>query len=337
MSEQPGKLALPSHPDNALFSVAHANRNRTHRIKRFIDWLGAKSWMSADLAAYRDYLLKERGLAPSSVANHLASVRARYKDLMESNELRDHLFSQTPDDAPFERRKAAVDEVMLRLHNATTPKKAQVKVVRVQDHADSEHLRLTVGQSLTLLEQPAAKHGGANLKARRDTAMIALLLCTGIREGELCNVLVDDLRQTFKGEAALRIQVGKGAKQRMIPYGGLAWCLDFVDDWRSAAGIAEGYVFRGFKRDMKGVRSTRMDESTVQRVLAEYQIEIDGRLTAVQPHDCRRTYARLLYDAGVGVDAIKSNLGHDSVATTWLYIGAGNVKDRTPPNVYGSA
>lgn len=77
-----------------------------------------------------------------------------------------------------------------------------------------------------------------------------------------------------------------------------------------------------------------MDESTVQRVLAEYPIEVEGRETFVRPHDLRRTYARRLYDANVKIEAIRNNLGHDSVATTWLYIGAGDVKDRTPPNVY---
>lgn len=301
-----------------------------------MEWLGAKSWMDADLAAYRDYLLKRRHLSPVSVANHLASVRARYKELIESNELRDVLFAQTPVDAPFGERKAAVDEVIVRLHNAINPKRAEVKVVREQDRADSDHLRLTVEQSLTLLDQPSFIHGERHIRALRDTALIALMLCTGIREGEACGLMVSDLRQTLQGALALEVRHGKGAKRRLVPYGDLAWCLDFIDGWRSAAGITDGYVFRGFTKVM-GVRKSRMDESTVQRILAAYPIEINGREVIVRPHDLRRTYARRLYDAEVKIEAIRDNLGHDSVATTWLYIGAGTIEDRTPPNVYQRA
>lgn len=295
MIKDTNALAPISHPTNQRFLVQHANRNRTHRIKLFVDWLGAKSWMDADLAAYRDYLLKQRHLAPVSVANHLASVRARYKELMESNEFRDFLFSTTPPDAPFADRKAAVDEVMVRLYNASIPRTAKVKVVREQDRADSDHLRLTTDQSLTLLDQPSFVHGERHIRALRDTALIALMLCTGIREGEACNLIVADLRRMLQGELALEVRHGKGAKRRLIPYGDLAWCLDFVDDWRSAAGIRDGYVFRGFTKAMTA-RKTRMDESTVQRILAAYPIEIDGRTTIVRPHDLRRTYARRLYD-----------------------------------------
>ena len=40
----------------------------------------------------------------------------------------------------------------------------------------------------------------------------------------------------------------------------------------------------------------------------------------LSPHDLRRTYAHLGYDAGVPITQIKELLGHASVATTQKYL-----------------
>ena len=40
----------------------------------------------------------------------------------------------------------------------------------------------------------------------------------------------------------------------------------------------------------------------------------------LSPHDLRRTYAHLGYDAGVPITQIKELLGHASIATTQKYL-----------------
>ncbi len=56
--------------------------------------------------------------------------------------------------------------------------------------------------------------------------------------------------------------------------------------------------------------------------------------TVVNPHDLRRSYARLLYEAGVDVVAIQQNMGHVYIRETLSYIGELDAHHRTPPSAF---
>jgi site-specific recombinase XerD len=232
-------------------------------------------------------------------------------------------------DNPIE-RKAFVDEAVTRLTNEIDPKNAPVKQVKRQDVADAAYLRLTKEQAEALINAP----GVDTLQGLRDTALIALMLCTGVREGELTALEVDDLRQELGGELALHIREGKGAKERLIPYGELDWCLAIVDKWLAAVGITSGAVFRGFYRGGKTLRRGRLSVRAVEYILHEYPIVKNGDVVHVKPHDCRRTYARRLYEAGADLVAIQQNLGHADIKTTLGYIGELDASKRRAPAVY---
>jgi site-specific recombinase XerD len=300
------------------------------RIGKFEKWLVQRglSWQTPDLAAYRDDLLQN--LSPATVAAHLSSIRGRYNALLNDNGVRTAFYAMTPQDASPSDKKAVVDELMQRLENAVKPSAAPVKQTVKQDRADSEHLRLTRKQASALIAAP----GVHTLTGLRDTALIALILCTGIREAEAVALDVADLRQRFGGELALHIRKGKGSKERLVPYGELAFCLPIVDTWLNAAGITGGAVFRGFYKGGKHVRPGRLTTRAVQMILGDYPVMIDGHLTRVQPHDLRRTYARRLYEAGVDIEAIRQNLGHADRKTTQGYIGTLGAELRKPPAVY---
>ncbi len=309
------------------------NKSTDSRLSLFCGWLdqtGSK-WYSPDMAGYRDKLLSE-GKAPSSVSSYMATIRGKYQRLLKSNDVRDSLFSMVGD-LPLLERQAFVVEALTRLQNAVDPKAAPVQATKKQDEADNEGgLRMTKAQASALLAKP----GIATLQGLRDTAMLAVLLCTGIREGELVALDVDDLRQSLGGELALRVRHGKGDKQRLIPWGDLSWCLQIIDKWLRAANITAGAVFRGlFGNGRQGqVRPGRITTRSVQSILAQYPIAIEGEVLAPRPHDCRRTYARLLFEAGVDLVAIQQNLGHSDLRTTLRYIGALDADKRRAPSIY---
>lgn len=313
-----------------------AVKDAKHRAGAFADWLDAsgRGWRDPDLAAYRDYLA--RSLQPSSVAAHLSSVRGVYRALLRDNGLRGALASEARGElrASGERVtaadvKALVDEQVTRIENAVDPKSAPVEVVTSQDKPDDAHVRLTRAQAEALLRAP----GIVPLGALRDTAAIALMLCTGIREAELCALDVRDLRQRLGGELALHVRKGKGAKERLIPYGELSWVLAIVDKWLTAAGITEGPVMRSLWKGgerMRGALSVR----AVENIVASYPVMSDGEPVTVRPHDLRRTYARRLYEAGVDLVAIQQNLGHSDLKTTLGYIGKLDADRRRAKLVY---
>jgi integrase len=254
--------------------------------------------------------------------------------LLDSNNVRDWLYRMTPPDASASDRKAGVDEMLVRLENAVKPATAKVKVITKQDRVDSEHTRLTRAQAGALMAAPRQRADNTPIQALRDTAMIALTLCTGLREMELVGLNVDDLRQRSNGELVLLVREGKGAKQRVIPYGHLEWCLSIVDSWMLAAGIERGPVFRGFYRNGKTVRPTRLTVRAINQTLDKYPVMVDGVLTTVKPHDLRRTYARRMYEENTPPVVIQQNLGHSDLKTTLGYIGDLSIEQRKPPAIY---
>ncbi len=317
---------------------ADADKYARSRLSRFCGWLDTQGrpWHSPDLAAYRDALLAG-DYARSTVSAHLSTIRAQYRRLLKDNGVRDALEIAArqaleaagngfgPADV-----EALVSRKLARLDNATDPDKSSVQVETIQDVADSEHLRLTKAQGDALMAAP----GSAGLRELRDTAVIGLMLCTGIREAELSALEVRDLRQELGGELALHVREGKGCKTRLVPYGDLDWVLVLVDAWLQTAAISEGFVFRGFYRGYHVSRPGPLSVRAIEYILARYPITVTGDLVHVKPHDCRRTYARRLYEAGVDVVAIQQNLGHNDLQTTLGYIGTLDADRRRPPAVY---
>lgn len=203
------------------------------RIGKFDAWMFANGmvWYNPDMVAYRDSLLAN--VASVTAAAHLSSIRGRYNALLGDNRVHDSLYALAPADAAPANKKALVDEILQRLQNAIKPSSAPVKQITKQDRADSEHLRLTRQQASALMAAP----GVNTLTGLRDTASIALILCTSLRETEACSMDVSDLRQRLGGELALQVRKGKGSKARLIPYGELSFCLPIMDAWLKATGI----------------------------------------------------------------------------------------------------
>lgn len=338
-----GALAtVGSDPARVLIS-AGADKDQESRLRRFCGWLveTGRDWHTDPaLARYRDYLLErgrvrgDGGLAPRTVKAHVSTVRARYNELLTDNSVRDALeiavrraLDQRGDPYGPADVEALVNRKLARLRNAIDPAKSEVAVTEAQDVADSEHLRLTTAQATGLVNAP----GTDTLRGLRDTALFALMLATGIRAAEAAALEVEDLRQSLGGELALHVQHGKGNKARLIPYGAMDWVLVVVEAWLSAAGIASGPVFRGFYRGYNTVRETALTTRAIQDILAEYPISVNGELVTLTPHDLRRTYAKLMYTAGVDLLSIQQNLGHSDSRTTLGYIGAMDAQARRAP------
>ena len=322
----------------AILIPPRAGKDRRSRLGAFATWLEdtVRSWNTPDLPAWRDSLLETH--KPSSTAAYLATIRGRYRELLKEDATRTALFDQAgailqeqgQADDPAN-RAAIVGELVTRLENAVDPARSEVKQEIRQDKIDAEHgTRLTKEQASALIASP----GLSTLIGLRDTAMLALMLCTGVREQELCNLTVADLRATVNGELCLHVREGKGKKSRAVFYGGGVWCLAIVDKWTAAAGIKSGPVFRGFYRGGRRLRAGKLTTRSIQKIVGGYPVMVDGQLTRVKPHDLRRTFARRCYDEHMDAIAIQQNLGHSDLSTTLKYIGVLDAEKRRPPALY---
>ena len=281
-------------------------------------------------------------MAPSSIVSYVATIRGRYSELLKENATRDTMWTLAgqqlakmgQDDNPAN-RKAFVDEAIERLGNGTTPSDRDVKPITHQDRTDTEvGIRLTRDQAGALLASP----GLIPIDKLRDTAILAVFLCTGLREQELADLRIEDLRQRLDGELCVRVRKGKGKKARCVPWGAGEWALAYCDKWLAAAGITEGAVFRGFFKPRadgsRKLRPGRLTTRALQKIVGSYPVSVDGELLTLAPHDLRRTYARACYDAGMDILSVQQNLGHSDHKTTLKYIGVNDVDNRKPPSLY---
>jgi integrase/recombinase XerC len=145
----------------------------------------------------------------------------------------------------------------------------------------------------------------------RDLLIVELLYATGIRVGELVGLDVDDVDRARR---VVRV-LGKGGKQRTVPYGMAADRA--LQEWLRhgrprLATPASGPAL------VLGVRGGRIDQRTVRRVVHQRVQAVPGA-PDIGPHGLRHTAATHLLDGGADLRAVQELLGHASVATTQLY------------------
>ena len=333
------KSIQPDEQHPLITLTGGGSRTRRSRLRRFCAWQQntIDSWYLPDLASWRDQLIREEGLTATTACAYLATIRSAYRQLLRSNQLRQWFYDGLAPDLPPERKLALLTEFITRLKNAIDPDNAPVATVTIQDEADRDRLWLTLPQVAALVQAP----GLDTLKGLRDTALIALLLCTGIRAAEAVDLDIIDLRAQLGGALALKVRSGKGNKQRLVPYGAQDWGLVLTEAWIAAADLTGGPVFVGLRRGghfyLEEGQPQRLAVNAVGTILRDYPVPVDGHLVSVKPHDLRRTYARRLYLVGTDLTAIQQNMGHDHQDTTLNYIGQLDAEQRVPDDAYGTA
>ncbi|WP_156759581.1 tyrosine recombinase XerC [Microbacterium karelineae] len=164
-----------------------------------------------------------------------------------------------------------------------------------------------------MLARAAVAAGEGDPLALRDHAILELLYASGIRVSELCGLDVDDLEL---GRATARV-LGKGSKERVVPYGAPARRAieAFLTRGRPAlAARADAATPAAFL----GARGGRIGPRTVYDLVARTVGPIVGS-SAVGPHALRHSAATHLLDGGADLRAVQELLGHASLGTTQVY------------------
>lgn len=145
----------------------------------------------------------------------------------------------------------------------------------------------------------------------RDLAVIELLWATGIRVGELVGADVDDLDTSRR---VLRV-LGKGSKERMVPYGVPA--AEAVSAWLER-GRPEVAVPTSGPALFLGARGGRIDARVVRRIVHERVAAVPDA-PDIGPHGLRHTAATHLLEGGADLRSVQELLGHASLGTTQIY------------------
>ena len=158
---------------------------------------------------------------------------------------------------------------------------------------------------------------GDDLIGRRDWIVLGLLLGAGLRRDELVNLKFDALKQQPMKGGKMRdvLEVtGKGNKTRVIPIKPIL--ADRLRQWRDEVG--NGRIARSITKGKEPKIGRSLSAIGIFNLVAQYGSMI-GK-PGLAPHDARRTFAQLGYEAGVPLTQLQTLLGHESIATTQKYL-----------------
>lgn len=148
----------------------------------------------------------------------------------------------------------------------------------------------------------------------RDRAIVSVLIDTGIRASELCELLLENV---FFGRDDCFIRImGKGRKQREVGLGKQARIAlnRYITRYRKAKA-SEAHVFL----NRAGEPMTRNGLAQMLRRLGKWANITGVRVSA---HTLRHTYAIRFLLGGGSIYVLSRLLGHQSVTTTEVYLRA---------------
>lgn len=153
--------------------------------------------------------------------------------------------------------------------------------------------------------------------AERNLLIISLLLSTGIRISELCNIHLKDINLSNK---TLHI-IGKGKKERIL----------FLGD-QTTFNLLETYINKNGKESndflFPGKHSPKpLSEQSVRLILKRI-VEQNSLSKTITPHMFRHSFATMLLDNDVDIRYIQQILGHSSISVTQIYTHVSHSKQK---------
>jgi integrase/recombinase XerC len=273
-----GEFATHLSAERALSEhTVRSYRSDLRDLVAFAAGRGVDAADQLDLEIFRDWLWQgsNAGLAKSTLARRSAAARA---------------FSTW----------------LARTGATATDPAARLRAPRSDHHLPRV---LTRPQVDGLFAELAALASTGDVSAARDLAIVELLYASALRVSEVVGLNVGDVDQS-----ALTARVtGKGAKERVVPFGlpaqrAVTGYLALRDQLVAGPSVA---LFLGARGGRLGTR-------------AVYEL-VSGLLSTLPgsgpsgPHTLRHTAATHLLDGGADLRSVQEMLGHASLGTTQLY------------------
>lgn len=281
--------------------------------------------LEAVLEEFGEYLALERGRSAHTQRAYRGDLTLLFEHLARTNPaatladltlpaLRSWLAVQAKDGAArstLARRTSAV-----KIFTAWATRRGLMQTdpaIRLQQPKSRRTLPAVLRQDQAIAAMSAANSGAQqdDPMALRDQLMVEMLYATGIRVSELCGLDIDDIDRTRN---VLRV-LGKGDKERTVPFGGPA--ADALTAWLERgrphlAGSDSGPAL------LLGARGRRVDPRQVRTVVHQTMAAVPGA-PDIGPHGLRHSAATHLLEGGADLRVVQELLGHSTLDTTQLY------------------
>lgn len=164
----------------------------------------------------------------------------------------------------------------------------------------------TIPHTMTEAEIAVFIHNAKNLRER---AIMSVLAYTGIRNKELCHLLVRDVDISNN---LIRVEVAKFNKERTVNMGGACTAI-LVQYMKDRPNKPDDFLFTTIRNNLQ---LEQQDVRKLIRVVAKRA----GFTRRIWPHLFRHSLASNLVDRGAHLLTIKDQLGHAWVESSMVYV-----------------
>lgn len=236
---------------------------------------------AADADALDAYMsdLNKRGMAASTAARHLSSIKRFYKFLHAEG-----LRGDNPADK-------------IRRPKAVRP------LPKLLSMAETEALIAAA----YALPQNSDKQTDDRLRA---ICLIEVLYASGLRVSELVGLPCTALARAGAEQRVLMVR-GKGGKERMVPLSGPA--IEALNAWRARLPDEAVFLFPA------GGKNGHLSRQRFSQILEQLAIHAGLPPARVSPHVVRHAFATHLVENGADLRAVQHMLGHADISTTQIY------------------
>ena len=276
-------------------------------VEEFLSWMASERGRSRNtLAAYRRDLT---GYCEWLVAQH-SSLSAVDRVLLDQFVQARRASGSAP--SSVARQLAAIRM----LHRFM----AEEGVRRDNPSTDVEGVRVPAGIPHPLSEAEIGAFLAAVVAtdpaSSRDRALLEFLYATGARISEACGLSLGDLDR----ENRLVRLFGKGAKERIVPFGRAAAAT--LDEWLTNGRPHLEPIRWARRGDLEAVflntRGSRLSRQAAWAIVKKYGERV-GLADKLSPHVLRHSCATHLLDHGADLRVVQEMLGHASISTTQVY------------------
>ncbi|MDE6693399.1 MAG: site-specific tyrosine recombinase XerD [Muribaculaceae bacterium] len=274
------------------------------------------------LDSYSAYLLLERGLSANTREAYRSDI-GKFVDWVAAD-------FQCPSLAAI--RETDVHAFVASLHDLGIAPRSQARIIsgiksfykfmRIEGFIEADPTAMIesprLGEHLPevlTVDEVDALEAAVDLskpEGQRNLAIIETLYSCGLRVSELCNLQIS--RISF-ADRMLMVE-GKGSKQRIVPMSDSAVSEigKYLDD-RAEVQVKPGEEDILFLNR----RGRRLSRVMVFYIIRDHATQA-GIRREISPHTLRHSFATHLLEGGANLRAIQMMLGHESIATTQIYL-----------------
>lgn len=151
------------------------------------------------------------------------------------------------------------------------------------------------------------------IRGKRNLALFKLMLNTGLRVNELCDLKTKDIDLD---KQVLKVKNGKGGRDRLVPFP--EDLKLYIQDWineKVKRNIESKYLFCSYKQGQEGIK---LSPRYIQIALKQYGNK--AGIDELHPHTLRHSYATAIYQTDHNLEGLRMLLGHANIQTTQIYI-----------------